>query len=127
VPVTAAAVTVTGDVPIEVTVNVFVTAVFTATLPKLRFVAVTVNCGLADPVPRVTLPKLTVPLRVTKAMRTSPHPLNRSIFAPEWTRCPFCLKNSRLALSAVTWIENHKLEKMSDTNLTFDTNITFQS
>jgi hypothetical protein len=39
----AAEFTVTGDVPVDVSVNVCVAAVFTATLPKLRLPALTVN------------------------------------------------------------------------------------
>jgi hypothetical protein len=44
-PVIAAEFTVTGDVPVDVSVNVCVVVVFTVTLPKLRLVALTVNCG----------------------------------------------------------------------------------
>ena len=43
--------TVTGDVPVDVSVNGSVVAVFTVTLPKLRLAALTVNCGLAAAVP----------------------------------------------------------------------------
>jgi len=53
----AAEFTVTGDVPVDVRVNDWVVAVLTVTLPKLKLVALTVNCGLAtaEPVPpRVT-------------------------------------------------------------------------
>jgi hypothetical protein len=46
-PVMAAELTVTGAVPVEVSVNDCVVAVFTVTLPKLRLAALTVNCGLA--------------------------------------------------------------------------------
>jgi hypothetical protein len=53
----AAELTVTGDVPVDVKVNDCVVAVFTVTLPKLRLVALTDNCGFVAPVP--------VPLRVT--------------------------------------------------------------
>ena len=45
VPVIAAELTVTGDVPVEVNVNDCVVAVFTVTLPKLKLVALTVTCG----------------------------------------------------------------------------------
>jgi hypothetical protein len=41
--VIAAEFTVTGDVPLDVSVNDCVAAVFTVTLPKLRLVALTVN------------------------------------------------------------------------------------
>ena len=57
-PVTAAELTVTGEVPVEVSVKDCVVAVFTVTLPKLRVAALTVNCGLGVAV--------LVPLRVTK-------------------------------------------------------------
>jgi hypothetical protein len=51
-PVIAAEFTVTGDVPVDVSINGCVVAVFTVTLPKLRFNAFTVNCGFAAvPVP----------------------------------------------------------------------------
>jgi hypothetical protein len=42
-PVIAAEFTVTGDVPVDVSVNTCVVDVFTVTLPKLRVVALTVN------------------------------------------------------------------------------------
>jgi hypothetical protein len=43
VPVIAAELTVTGAVPVEVSVNVWVVAVFTVTLPKLKVAEFTVN------------------------------------------------------------------------------------
>jgi hypothetical protein len=58
--VIAAEFTVTGEVPVDVSVKVCVVAVFTVTLPKLRLPALTVNCGLgAD---------MLVPLRATTAV-----------------------------------------------------------
>jgi glycerol uptake facilitator-like aquaporin len=39
--------TVTGEVPFDVRVNGCVAAVFTVTLPKLKLVALRVNCGFA--------------------------------------------------------------------------------
>jgi hypothetical protein len=51
--------TVTGVVPDDVSVNVRVVAVFTATLPKLRLAALTVNCGFAA---------VPVPLKATTAV-----------------------------------------------------------
>jgi hypothetical protein len=51
--------TVTGVVPDDVSVNVSVVAVFTATLPKLRLGALTVNCGFAA---------VPVPLKATTAV-----------------------------------------------------------
>jgi hypothetical protein len=42
-PVIAAELTVTGAVPVEVSVNDCVVAAFTVTLPKLRLAALTVN------------------------------------------------------------------------------------
>jgi hypothetical protein len=41
--VIAAEFTVTGEVPVDVSANVCVAAVFTVTFPKLRVVALTVN------------------------------------------------------------------------------------
>jgi hypothetical protein len=43
VPVMVAELTVTGAVPVEVSVNDWVVAVFTVTLPKLRLPALTAN------------------------------------------------------------------------------------
>jgi hypothetical protein len=60
VPVIAAELTVTGAVPVDVSVNVCVVAVFTVTLPKLKVAALTVNCGLGT--------AALVPLRVTTAV-----------------------------------------------------------
>ena len=51
---------VTGEVPVDVSVNDCVVAVFTVTLPKLKPAALTVNCGLGAAV--------LVPLRVTCAV-----------------------------------------------------------
>ena len=56
----AAELTVTGDVPVDVSVNDWVVAVFTVTLPKLRLAALTVNCGFGAAV--------LVPLRATTAV-----------------------------------------------------------
>jgi hypothetical protein len=52
--------TVTGEVPVEVSVNDWVVAVFTVTLPKLKLEALIVNCGLGADV--------LVPLRATTAV-----------------------------------------------------------
>jgi len=60
VPEIAAEFTVTGEVPVEVRVKVWVVEVFTVTLPKLRPAALRVNCGLAAAVP--------VPLNATTAV-----------------------------------------------------------
>jgi hypothetical protein len=46
-PVIAAEFTVTGDVPVDVSVSDCVVAVFTVTLPKLRLAELIVNSGLA--------------------------------------------------------------------------------
>ena len=59
-PVIAAELTVTGAVPVDVSVNDCVVAVFTVTLPKLRLAALTVNCGLGV--------AMLVPLRATTAV-----------------------------------------------------------
>ena len=58
-PVIVAELTVTGEVPVDVSVNDCVVAVFSVTLPKLKLAALTVNCGLGAAV--------LVPLRVTCA------------------------------------------------------------
>ena len=59
-PVIVAELIVTGEVPVEVSVNDCVVAVFTVTLPKLKLAVLTVNCGLGAAV--------LVPLRVTCAV-----------------------------------------------------------
>jgi len=59
-PVIATEFTVTGEAPVEVSVNDCVVAVFTVTLPKLKLAALTVNCGLGAAV--------LVPLRETKVV-----------------------------------------------------------
>ena len=56
----AAELTVTGAVPVDVSVRDCVVAVFTVTLPKLKVAALTVNCGLGA--------AMLVPLRVTCAL-----------------------------------------------------------
>jgi hypothetical protein len=61
-PVIAAEDTVTGDVPVDVSVNDCVVAVFTVTLPKLRLAALTVNCGLVWGLDAI----VPVPLRATR-------------------------------------------------------------
>jgi hypothetical protein len=58
-PVIAVELTVTGEAPVDVSVNDSVVAVLTATLPKLRLAALTVNCGFAA---------VPVPLRTTTAV-----------------------------------------------------------
>jgi hypothetical protein len=57
--VIAAEFTVTGEVPVDVSVNDCVVDVFTVTLPKLRLPALIVNCGFAA---------VPVPPRATKAV-----------------------------------------------------------
>ena len=59
-PVIVAEFTITGDVPVDVSVNACVVAVFTVTLPKLRLVALIVSCGLGAAV--------LVPLKATTAV-----------------------------------------------------------
>jgi hypothetical protein len=51
VPVIVAEFTVTGAVPVDVSVSDCVVAVFTVTLPKLKLAALTANCGLGTGVP----------------------------------------------------------------------------
>jgi hypothetical protein len=60
IPVIAAELTVTGAVPVDVSVSDCVVAVFTVTLPKLKVAALTANWGLGAAV--------LVPLRVTCAV-----------------------------------------------------------
>jgi hypothetical protein len=60
VPVIAAELTVTGAVPVDISVKDCVVAVFTVTLPKLKVAVLTVNCGLGA--------AALVPLRVTCAV-----------------------------------------------------------
>ena len=60
VPVTAADLTVTGDVPVDVNVTDCVVDVFTVTLPKLKLAVLTVSCGLGAAV--------LLPLRSTVAV-----------------------------------------------------------
>jgi hypothetical protein len=52
-PVILAELTVTAEVPVELSTSDIALAVFTVTLPKARLVGLTVNCGLvaAAPVP----------------------------------------------------------------------------
>jgi hypothetical protein len=50
-PVIFAEFTVTGDVPVDVSVNDCVVPLFTVTLPKLKLAALRVNCGLEATVP----------------------------------------------------------------------------
>ena len=58
-PVIVAEFTVTGVVPVDVRVKDCVVAVLTVTLPKLKLVALTVNCGFAA---------VPVPLKATDAV-----------------------------------------------------------
>src|SRR5438270_886332 len=60
-PVIAAEFTISGDVPVDVSVNDCLVAVFTVTLPKLTPPALTVNSGLCAAVP--------VPPRATTAVQ----------------------------------------------------------
>ena len=60
VPAIVAEFTVTGTVPVDVSVSDCVVAVFTVTLPKLKLAALTANCGLGTAVP--------MPFRATDAV-----------------------------------------------------------
>jgi hypothetical protein len=64
-PVATAEFTITGPVPVDVSVKLCVVALFTVTLPKLRFVVLTVSCELVCGFDVVVLP---VPLRATVAV-----------------------------------------------------------
>jgi hypothetical protein len=55
VPDIAAEFTVTEDLPLDVSVNVWVAAVFTVVFPKLRVVALTVSCPYRHPRPRIAI------------------------------------------------------------------------
>ena len=66
VPVSVPELTVTGAVPVEVRVTGCFDEVFTVTLPNVRLVALSVNCGLATAgLPTGGIP---VPLRLTTAV-----------------------------------------------------------
>ena len=64
-PVIEAELTITGEVPVDVSVNTCVVVEFTVTLPKLRFDVLTVNCGSAGGAEAAAVP---VPLRATTAV-----------------------------------------------------------
>jgi hypothetical protein len=72
VPVSAAELIVTGEVPVDVSVNDCVVAVFTVTLPKLRLAALSANCGLGAVV--------LVPLKTTTAVE----PVDESLLMVSW-------------------------------------------
>jgi hypothetical protein len=59
-PLIDAELIVTGELPVDVSVIDCVVGEFSATLPKLRLAALTVNCGLAGPIP--------IPERATTAV-----------------------------------------------------------
>src|SRR5438309_5692486 len=59
-PATEAEFTVTGDVPVELSVNDWLAVVLRFTLPKLRLEVLSDNCGFAAAVP--------VPLKATVAV-----------------------------------------------------------
>jgi hypothetical protein len=71
-PEIAAELIVTGDVPVDVTVNDSGVEVLTVTLPKLRLAALTANCGLGALV--------LVPLKTT----TSVEPVDESLSMVSW-------------------------------------------
>ena len=50
-PVIAAELTVSGDVPLDVSVNDWVVEVLTVKLPKFRLAALTVSCGASGDAP----------------------------------------------------------------------------
>jgi hypothetical protein len=74
VPVIVAEFTVTAEVPVDVSVNVCAVVVFTVTLPKLRLVELTDNCGFGAATP--------VPLKATTAVL----PVDESLLI---VSCPF--------------------------------------
>lgn len=71
-PLITAEFTVTGAVPVDVSVSDWLVVEFTVTLPKLKVAALTVNCGLGA----ATL----VPLRVTCAVE----PVDESLLIVIW-------------------------------------------
>jgi hypothetical protein len=79
-PVTVAPLMVTGPVPVEVRVTVFVASVFTATLPKATLVALTLSVGTGgfstSPKLFVTVPSLAVSVTDCAAETTDPVAVN---------------------------------------------------
>jgi hypothetical protein len=101
-PVIAAELIVTAAVPVDVIVNDCTTAVFTATLPKLRLAELIVNCGEDTDVPVPTVccaglaapdpqPDVMIAKEQARANSRVPHPLNRRRSASGRMWCPFFL------------------------------------
>jgi hypothetical protein len=85
VPVTAAELTVTAEVPDDVNVNANVDVVFTITLPKLRFFELNLNCGLGAAVP-VAIKATTAGVPVDELLLTVSCPLTLPIaVGANWT------------------------------------------
>lgn len=74
-PMTAAELTVTGSVPVDVSVNDCIVDVFTETFPKLKLPVLTASCGLATSIP-IPRSEIVVGLPVDEVLRISSCPLN---------------------------------------------------
>jgi hypothetical protein len=90
-PVIVAEFTVTGVVPVEVRVKDCVVAVLTATLPKLRLPALTVNCGFAA---------VPVPLSVTEIVL----PLVELLLMVSWPLADPVAVGSNCICSVIDWV-----------------------
>jgi hypothetical protein len=91
-PEIAAEFMVTGDVPVEVSVNDWVVDVFTVTLPKLRLPALTVNCGLGAPV--------LVPLKVTTVVL----PVEELLLIVNWPLAEPVVVGLNRTCSVIDWV-----------------------
>jgi hypothetical protein len=91
-PVIAAELIVTGAVPVDVSVNDCVAAVFTVTLPKLKLAVLTVNCGLGA----VAL----VPLRVTCAVE----PVDESLLIVTWPLALPVIAGRNCTCNVIDWV-----------------------
>ena len=91
VPVSAAELMVTGDVPVEVSVTGCVDGVFSVTLPNIRLTALSVNCGLVAAVP--------VPLRLTTAVLL----VDESLWIVNWPNAAPVAVGSNCTFSVTDW------------------------
>jgi hypothetical protein len=90
-PLTTAEFTVTGDVPVDVSVSDCVVAVFTATLPKLSVVALIDSCGFAA---------VPVPLRVI----TAELPVVELLLIVSWPLAVPAVVGSNCTCSVKDWV-----------------------
>jgi hypothetical protein len=91
-PVIAAELIVTAEVPLEVNVSVLVVEAFTAKLPKLRVVALTVNCGFVAAVP--------VPVRVT----TAGFPVDEVLLIVSWPVAAPAAVGANWTCNVTVWV-----------------------